>query len=116
NSDLLHLPILHERVRNFSKRILNRLLIRDEREFLFCFCKLYIRLEPSCGEDRLRHLRHETPRAAWSSEQARQLITLKPEQPRQADTRKVRRLRCRNESTLRRKTLFSSPDVWPALE
>src|SRR4029079_17784033 len=111
NADLFHLPILHECIRNFSKSILNRLLIRHERKFLFCLCKLHIRLEPASGEDRLRYLRHESPRATWSSKQTRQLITLKSEQSRQTDPRKVRSLRSRNERALRRKTLFSGSDV-----
>src|SRR5437870_13512679 len=78
-----------QRIGCFGEGGLNRLFILNESALLLRFSQLNGRFEPSGGENRLRDLGHETPRAIWSAKETRELRALSAEEPAETDLREV---------------------------
>ena len=110
-TDLADFLILHERVGHFAKRRLDDPLVLNERNLLLRLRELHVGSQAAAIEHRLRHLRYELPHAGWTGEEARQLIALEPEQPRQTDARQIRRPRDVDQRARRGQRLFGGTDV-----
>ena len=86
---LAHSLVGDQGVGDFGERGLDGLLVLDQRAVALRFGEPDVGFQPSRGEDRLRHLRDETPRAVRPAEQARELRALPAQEAAQADLRKV---------------------------